>query len=913
MKNTIIIVPSEKDCKHTQYFRIPSYDIFPFENIQNSWFVKSHRIYSLYLALNNKLKGIATLHALTRYVMPPNEFKKYIFEFKVGDKFKSPEKLFTELGYERVFNVREGGQFAIRGEIIDFIGANEVPTRIELFDNEIEEIREFDPSTQKSIKKLDLALILPAKEYIGNITHETMIGEKYQGTILDYNVKLLITDKDKVIDEYIKKEREIRDLIIDRKLRHKYVMFSGFDYQKIIKNISGTFKLKKEGEKSKKTQKIQKEHNVPTIPVISEEEIKIGDIVVHKQYGIAKFSGIRKIKNNNFEREYLILEYKDSKLYVPIDRLDLVQKYIGVKEAVQIDKLKKNSWHRRVKKARKEIEKTVKELLRINAIRKNTKGLVIEGDPELEKEFSDTFPHIETEDQLKAINDVMKDLSSDKNMDRLVAGDAGYGKTEVAMRAAFKVAVSGKQVAVLTPTTVLARQHYENFKKRFEKFGLKVELYDSSLTPKQKQKVITDVRKGITDIVIGTHGIFKSLKFSDLGLLIIDEEQKFGVEQKEALKKLRVNVNILSMSATPIPRTLHMALSGLKDMSVIKTPPFGRKQIQVIVSKYDPKIIRQAILREINRGGQVLYVHNRVNDIDEIAAKLNEIVPEVSIGIAHGQMSKRTMEKTVHEFYNGNIDVLVATTIIENGIDIPNANTLIVDDAHRYGISQLYQLRGRVGRSDKRAFAYFLYSGKLNKIANERLKAIKEIVGPGSGFQIALRDMEIRGIGNILGLEQHGFINDIGLHYYFEILDEILDELQGKEVFKIETEISGMQGSVVIPENYIYDPAERIRLYRRIASLTSTDEIKEIKEELKDRFGDIPQSVENLLKYTKLRILASKCGIKKIIIEDSGLILYTENTLNINLPYIYNEKEKAYIIYSDEESLIKELSKVEQE
>lgn len=906
MENTIIIVPKEKDCENTEYFHIPSHDIFPFENISNSWYVRSHRIYALYLALNKKLKGIATLHALTRYIMSPEEFKKFIFEFKVGDEFKSPETLFIELGYERVFNVREGGQFAIRGEIIDFIGPSEIPTRIELFGTKIEDIRQFEPSTQKSTKKLDFALILPAKEYVGIIEHETMLGEKYKGTILDYNVKLLLTDKNEVIKNYVRKEREIRELIIDAQLRHKYVSLSGVDYQIILKNVSRKAELKK-FEKSKKQKKEQEE--LQAIPVISEEEFQISDIVVHKHYGIAKFSGIRKISKENLEREYLILEYQDSKLYVPIDRLDLVQKYVGTKETVKLDKLRKSTWKKRVKKAKKEIERVVKELLRLNAIRKNTKGLSIDGDPELEKNFANTFPHIETEDQLKAIEDVLLDLESEKNMDRLVAGDAGYGKTEVAMRAAFKTAVSGKQVAVLVPTTVLARQHYENFKERFEKFGINVELYDSSLTPKQKQSVISNVKKGITDIVIGTHGIFKSLKFSDLGLLIIDEEQKFGVEQKESLKKIRVNINILSMSATPIPRTLHMALSGLKDMSVIKTPPFGRKQIQVIVSKFDSKLVRQAILREINRGGQVLYVHNRVNDIEEISKKLGEIVPEVTIGIAHGQMSKRVMERTIHDFYHGKIDVLVATTIIENGIDIPNANTLIVDDAHRYGLSQLYQLRGRVGRSNKRAFAYFLYPIKLNKIAEQRLKAIKELIGPGSGFQIALRDLEIRGIGNILGLEQHGFINDIGLHYYFEILDEILNESQGKIISKIETEIFGMKGSIVIPEDYVYDPIERIRLYRRIASVTNIKEIEDLEYELTDRFGDIPESVINLLKYTKLRILASNKKITKISIEDNSIILHTENNLDLNLPHIYNEKKKAYIVFADETDLINELSK----
>lgn len=910
--NEIIIVPTEKDCNYENYFHIPSYDIFPYENLENSWYVRSKRIYALYLALNNKLKGMATLYSVTRYIMPPEIFKENIFEFKINDSIESIsrlEKIFSLLGYERVYNVTEGGQFAIRGEIIDFYGPNEIPTRIELFDNTIEDIRSFDVSTQKSIKKLDKALILPAREYLESVTHETMIGEKYKGTFLDYNVKFLIHDKENTIKEFIKKEREIRELIIDNSLRKNYIEFSGIDYKEIIKHskeISLNLELKN------KTSKSEKKESTNSLPVLSEDEFNIGDIVVHKEYGIAKFNGITKIKQKNLEKEFLVLQFKDSKLFVPTDRLDLVQKYIGTNENITLDNLKKSNWTKKVKKAKTEIKKIIKEILRLNALRQKRKGLALTGDLELEEEFAKTFPHIETEDQLKAIEEVSRDLASEKNMDRLLAGDAGYGKTEVAMRAAFKAAVSGKQVAILVPTTVLARQHYENFKKRFTPFGITVSLYDSSITKKEKEKVKEGISKGNIDIVIGTHGILNSLKFSDLGLLIIDEEQKFGVYQKEALKKMRVNINILSMSATPIPRTLHMALSGIKDMSIIKTPPIGRKNIQIFVSKYDERIIRQAILREANRGGQVIYVHNRVNNIENVASQLKKNIPEVTIDIAHGQMSKRHMENVFEQFYNGKIDVLVATSIIENGIDIPNANTLIVDDAHRYGLAQLYQLRGRVGRSNKRAFAYFFHPSKINKIAKERLKAIKEILGPGSGFQIALKDMEIRGIGNILGLEQHGFINDIGLHYYFEILDEILKK-ETKQIVnkKIKTEIIGMSGSIVIPEKYVADPIERLRLYRRISSFEKIEQVNEFSKELKDRFGELPFSVINLLKYVKLRIIASNLDIEKIELTENTIIVYTNNKLNLNLPYIYNEKERAYIIYSSEDKFIKELSKLQ--
>jgi transcription-repair coupling factor (superfamily II helicase) len=635
---------------------------------------------------------------------------------------------------------------------------------------------------------------------------------------------------------------------------------------------------------------------IPTKPLEDWEELKEGDYVVHKDYGIGKFIGIKKITNQFGTKEYFELLYSNNtKLYVPVERMHRLHRYIGNVEEIKLGNLSNTSnWERTKKKAREEIEKKVQELLKIYALRlKMTKKPSL-GDQELESRFFESFPHVETEDQLKVTEEILNDMADIKPMDRLLCGDSGAGKTEVAMRAAFRAVVSGKQVAFLVPTTILAKQHYLNFKDRMEKFGVKIEFLDRLKTSKEIEKILKELENGSIDIIIGTHRLLsKDVKLKNLGLVIIDEEHRFGVAQKEKLKKHRLTVDVLSLSATPIPRTLYMSLSGIRDISVIKTLPPGRVPVEIIVSKYDQRIVKTAILREISRGGQVLYVHNRVRDLDDVLLKLREMFPDLKIDIAHGQMSKRHFDRVISDFYDGKLDVLISTTIVENGVDVPNANTLIVDDAHRYGLAQLYQIRGRVGRGNRRAFAYFLYPSnlKLKNEAAERLNAIREFGKPGGGFKLSLKDMEIRGIGNVFGFEQHGHINAIGLYMYREMLENVLKKYRGDETLNeleeniIDVELKGFKMDVLIPQDYIPDSLERMKIYRKIAQSRNCDEINDIEKELRDRFGKIPDSVFNLLDYARIRIMASKYGVNRISLENS------------TLKFGFEEEEQARNVY----------------
>ncbi len=909
--NEIIIVPSEKYFHNEEfknYLKIPDFDILYEEDLEPSWDIRIKRLIALKYALEDKLKAVSTLRALLHFLISPEELRKDIFTFKVGDEFNLTDKDFSKIGYKRVFNVREGGTFAIRGEIIDFIGPDNIPYRIELYDNLIEEIRQFDVNTQKSVKKLENALLMPAREYLNDEDSSVSVysGRFVQSTILDYNVKLYIVERQKTIENFVNLEREILKAIEsnDQKLEYrKYVLFNYVDLISKAENIEISL--------GTEIHNIEEPQSLELAGLISEEELQPGDIVVHKKYGIAQFIEIKKVETAGKIKEFLLLKFSDSFLYVPIERIDLVDKYVGESSAVKLDSLKKNNWIKRVNKVRKNLEELVKELVLIHHARQYVNGIVLEGNEELEKEFAETFEYIETEDQLKAIEEIFEDLRSTKPMDRLLVGDSGYGKTEVAIRALFKAVVSGKQGALLAPTTVLAQQHYENIKKRMESFGVRVALLNRLSTDREKRGILEDIKSGKIDILVGTHSILNNVIFADLGLVVIDEEQRFGVEQKEKLKKLRLNVNVLSMSATPIPRTLNMAFSKLKDLSEIKTPPFGRKEIQVNILPYNENTIKIAIIREINRGGQVLYVHNRVNTLPKVYERLKELVPEIKIGIVHGQQNKRELKKNVELFYKGELDLLLATTVIESGIDVPNANTIIVDDAHRYGLAQLYQLRGRVGRSDKLAFSYFLYPKNANSKVIERLWTIKKYVGPGSGIKIAMADMEIRGVGSIFGLEQHGNINDVGLNYYLEMLDDILSNVTNSEKIrsKIDVELEGISESVYIPEEYIFDPFERLRFYRRIAAEVEPEKLVEIMDEIQDRFGKLPKSVINLFKYSAFRIALSRYAVKRIRLGELNFVVEFEKGKfhKFSEKYTYNEKENVFIFYKDTESFINEL------
>lgn len=617
-------------------------------------------------------------------------------------------------------------------------------------------------------------------------------------------------------------------------------------------------------------------------------DLKIGDYVVHEHHGIGQYIGIEKIDVQNIKKDYLCIKYKgEDKLYVPVDQMSLIQKYIGAdSEKPKLNKMGSADWVKTKERTKKAIENMAAELVKLYAERKIVKGYAYSPDTEWQKEFEYKFPFQETDDQLRCIKEIKKDMEKPISMDRLLCGDVGFGKTEVAMRAAFKAVMDSKQVAILVPTTILAQQHYSNIVDRFRGYPVKIEMLSRFRTPHQQAKIINDLNKGLIDIVVGTHKLLsKELKFKDLGLLIIDEEQRFGVKHKELIKQLKTNIDVLTLSATPIPRTLHMSMIGVRDMSIISEPPGDRLPIQTYVIEYNEGIIKDAIEKEMSRGGQIYYVHNKVIDIDSVANKLQKLLPDARIAVAHGQMSERHLENIMLEFVQKEYDILVCTTIIETGMDIPNANTLIIDNADHLGLSQLYQLRGRIGRSNKVSFAYLTYEKDkmLSEVADKRLKAIKEFTEFGSGFKIAMRDLEIRGCGNILGAEQHGHMLAIGYDLYVKFLDRAVKELQGNmnEDEDIETSVD-LNVDGYIPSTYIENEEQKIEIYKKIAATTSKDDIYDITEEIIDRFGNPPKQVDNLLKISYIKTLCKKLHVKSI--TQAGITvnieLYSGNDLN---------------------------------
>jgi transcription-repair coupling factor (superfamily II helicase) len=606
-----------------------------------------------------------------------------------------------------------------------------------------------------------------------------------------------------------------------------------------------------------------------SMPIETYFELKPGDFVVHVNYGIGIYRGLTTTKVDGNMREFLLIEYaQGDKLYIPVDQLSLIQKYIGSKDQPpQIHRLHDHTWERTKTKVKKAVETMAKELLEIYAARKALPGYAFSKDTPWQYEFESGFIYEETPDQLKAIENVKKDMEDISPMDRLICGDVGYGKTEVAVRAAFKAIMDGKQVAVLVPTTILAFQHYSTFSERFAGFPVNIQMLSRFKSRREQTEIISEISKGRVDIVIGTHRLLqKDVTFSNLGLIIIDEEHRFGVRHKEKLKALRKLVDVLTLTATPIPRTLYMALCGVRDMSIIQTAPPGRLPIKTVITKFDNDIIREAVLREMDRGGQIFFVHNQVKTIPYMFKILSEIIPEARIIIAHGQMEEKELEKNMLEFMNGKFDILLASSIIESGLDMPRVNTIIINNAHKFGLAQLYQLRGRVGRAQHRAYAYLLYPSHeyLSQKARERLKAIMEFSELGSGFKLAMRDLEIRGAGNILGPQQHGHVAAVGFDMYCKLLEEAVSNLKGIPVKEQVVPQIALPCEGYIPEEYIPEMYQRLQMYKKLASATSEKEIQNIKEELIDRFGKYPEPVKWLLELMNIRMLAVKCNITTI-------------------------------------------------
>ena len=607
-------------------------------------------------------------------------------------------------------------------------------------------------------------------------------------------------------------------------------------------------------------------------------DLNVGDYVVHENHGIGRYEGVERIDIQGVKKDFLTIRYKgQDKLYVLIDQMHLVQKYIG-NESVKprVNKLASTEWARTKQRAKKAVEEMAKDLLELYAKRESYQGFQFSQDNDWQRQFEDLFPHEETDGQINSIEEIKEDMQGDRPMDRLLCGDVGYGKTEVALRAAFKAVLDGKQVAFLVPTTILAEQHYNTLMKRLGNFPVKIGVLSRFVKPAQQKLTIENMRKGLVDIVVGTHRLLsKDVKFKDLGLLIVDEEQRFGVKHKEKLKTFKENIDVLTLTATPIPRTLHMSLSGVRDMSVIEDPPEERYPVQTYVVEYNEQMIRDAIIKEISRGGQVYFVHNRVGTIDKVKSELEALVPEASFGVGHGQMSERQLEKEMKSFLDGEIDVLVCTTIIETGLDIANVNTIIIQDADKMGLSQLYQLRGRVGRSNRIAYAYFTYKKDkvLTEIAERRLRAIKEFTEFGSGFKIAMRDLEIRGAGNLLGLQQHGHMDAIGYDLYVKFLNEAVKRLKGETLEEELNTTVDLEVDGYIKSSYIDDEEQKIEIYKKISSIGGIEDYRDLIDELIDRFGDVPREVENLLDISYIRALASKNGIHNIGQKAEDLIM----------------------------------------
>jgi len=598
-------------------------------------------------------------------------------------------------------------------------------------------------------------------------------------------------------------------------------------------------------------------------------DLKPGDFVVHAEHGVAQYLGLREIAQGEAQGDYMLLEYAaGARLYVPLTRMDLVQRFRGAGEAKPaLDRMGGATWTRTKTRIKAKMRDMADELVKLYATRKMAEGFQFSNDSNWQREFEDAFEFTETKDQLNATKEIKRDMESPHPMDRLLCGDVGFGKTEVVMRAAFKALGDGKQVAILAPTTVLAFQHFETFKRRFQPFPVRVEMFSRFRQAKELKAAVSDLNEGKVDLAIGTHRLLSTdVQFRDLGLVIVDEEQRFGVKHKERLKQLKKSVDVITMSATPIPRTLHMSLLGLRDMSVIETPPKDRLSIHTVVAPFQPELIRSAIELELARGGQVYFLHNRVDSIWQRAAMIQQLAPNARIGVGHGQMAEAELEKTMLQFMRHEFDIFVCTTIIENGLDIPLANTMVIENAEKYGLSELYQLRGRVGRSNRRAYAYLLVppDTELTEIARKRLAALKEFSDLGAGFKIAALDLELRGAGNLLGGEQHGHINSVGFDTYVRLLDETVRELKGEEVVPEIHSTLNLGLDLRIPPDYISDENQRLRAYRQIANAGDAAALERAEKELEDRYGTVPEAVRNLLRYSALKTLAAQIGIEAV-------------------------------------------------
>ena len=820
-------------------------------------------------------------------------------------------------GYRRFDIVGERGEFSVRGGIVDIFPLNfEQPVRFDFLEDKIESIRSFDVYSQRSIAQLKSVSILAALESfeIPVFDHlprgcqvvlvEPIEVSRVADRLIEESSQYLTFDtiKQKVTIElksflqpgeealffsptnYLGKIAEIpREAIVFSK--HAKRLQEELDNQIIAGSLQGGFRfgettILSDRELFGEEQVKQKQKPAVKEGVADEllADLKVGDYVVHENYGIGQYLGLKTLEISGVNQEYLLLQYdEEARVYVPPNMAGLVEKYSSSSDyKPRLSRLGTATWAKKKQRVKKSLQDMTQELLQIYAAREKLAGFQFPADDIWQKELEGTFAFTATPDQATAIVETKKDMQSNRPMDRLVCGDVGYGKTEVALRAAAKAVAAKKQVAILVPTTILAEQHYNNFKNRFASTPFVVEMLSRFKSKKEQAQIVRSLATAGVDIVIGTHRLFsKDIKFHDLGLLIVDEEQRFGVAHKEKLKKLKKTIDVLTLSATPIPRTLYLSLAGARDFSVINTPPVDRSPIRTYVLEWNETVIKEAILRELDRGGQIYFLHNFVETIDSIAVKIKRLVPEAKVAVAHGQMPEKKLEQTMLDFMGRKYDVLVCTSIIESGLDITNVNTILIDQADRFGLSQLYQIRGRVGRSASRAYAYLFYRPEkvMTETALERLKAIQEFTALGSGYKLAMRDLEIRGAGNLLGADQSGHIVEVGFDMYCELLEEAVRKVKGiKEPTPKEVTVD-LKIDASIPEKYVPDDRQRIAIYRRMNILSTKKQVDEIKLELADRFGELPGQLEELFKLLYLRVKAIEFGVRSIKQRDTDIAI----------------------------------------
>jgi len=996
--STLIIVPTEQEAESlagdlrvfgADPVLIPWWGSMPYRPLPRTAPVFGDRARALStFFVQEKSIVVCSLRCLLTPVPDPGRFRSRLLTIRVGDSF-DPVDLARKLeraGYSRVPKVTVRGEFALRGEVLDFFQPGDSDAIRIVFEwDEIEQIRRFQPETQNSTGSMTDVLLHPEREVVWDAAEVAniraripecrefrnpepileQIGERgwIEGeeiyfpladsrafSLIDYlpDATVLIAESDHLAAAYDALEKEYQGLYASERVRRdvpkpnrillrpedalsrssKLISFPalgdgqepdtvrlptdpprsffgnvGFLKEEVGNLATAGFRIIVYAESESQASRIGyllKDLPVDVVAerltsgfglpdqkilVIEENEIfgrrrraprsvqrarsevietfvdlSPGDFVVHVNYGIGRFNGISRIAAAGNERDYIHLEYAgDEFIYIPIEQVNLIQRYIGHSgEAPRLDKIGGKSWENRKSRVRRNVEDLAERLVRLYSRRKRARGFAFPDDTEWQVQFEATFPYEETEDQITCIAEVKSDMEKPVPMDRLVCGDVGYGKTEIGLRAAFKAVSSGKQVALLAPTTILAEQHFETFAERLKEFPVSVGMLSRFVPRKEQQTVLSNLAGGSLDIIIGTHRILqKDVIFRDLGLLVVDEEQRFGVKDKERLKELKTSVDCLTLTATPIPRTLHMSLLQIRDMSILRTPPQNRMPIQTVIREFSEDLISEAIRSEVERGGQVYFLHNRVETLDNIVRFVQELVPEVIVDRAHGKMSARELEDIMHRFIHGGFHVLVSTTIIENGIDIPNVNTIIIDRADMYGISQLYQLRGRVGRSDRLAHAYLLYPDErvLSEIAMKRLQIINDYTELGSGFKIALKDLEVRGAGNLLGREQSGDILSIGFDLYLRLLDEAIRSLDEDAEPQEEEVYLELQYTGFIPDSYISEATEKMDVYKRIASIGTQPELEATAAEIEDQFGPLPDEVQSLLSLAEIRIL----------------------------------------------------------